>query len=64
VYKKLAEACCDADPNKRPKDRTKINGEIRDLVKKIEEDKSDDSVWNTIYYNDIKPLSRLEKESK
>ena len=27
-------------------------------------DNSDDNTWNTIYHNDVKPLSRLEKESK
>ena len=34
----------------------------------IEEEANKDgysvSVWDTIYYNDITPLSRLEKESK
>ena len=58
-YKKLAERCCDADPDKRPDAHT-----LWDHIKEVEMDNSDDNVWNTIYHNDIKPLSRLEKESK
>ena len=62
-YKKLAERCCDADPDKRP-DGWTLYCDIFDLVKEVEKDNSDDNVWNTIYHNDVKPLSRLEKESK
>jgi len=62
-YKKLAERCCDADPDKRP-DAYTIYIENFNLVKEVEKDNSDDNVWNTIYHNDVKPLSRLEKESK
>ena len=56
-YKKLAERCCDADPDKRPDTRTLLND-----IKEVK--KNNDNVWNTIYHNDVKPLSRLEKESK
>ena len=56
-YKKLAELCCDADPDKRPDAHTLW----KDITDKVY---SDDNTWDTIYYNDVKPLSRLEKESK
>ena len=62
-YKKLAKRCCDADPDKRP-DAYTIYSDNFYLVKEVEKDNSDDNVWNTIYHNDVKPLSRLEKESK
>ena len=62
-YKKLAERCCDADPDKRP-DAYPLYSDIYDLVEEVKKDNSDDRVWNTIYHNDVKPLSRLEKESK
>ena len=62
-YKKLAERCCDADPDKRP-DAYPLYSDIYDLVEEVKMDNSDDNVWNTIYHNDVKPLSRLEKESK
>jgi len=58
-YKKLAKQCCDADPDKRPYSRT-LRTDIYRLIKKVDKD----NAWNTIYYNDVKPLSRLEKESK
>ena len=58
-YKKLAERCCDADPDKRP-DAWTLYWDINKLGKVS----SDDSTWNAVYYNDVKPLSRLEKESK
>jgi serine/threonine protein kinase len=60
-YKKLAERCCDADPDKRP-DARPLYCDIKELIKEVEKD--NDNVWNTIYRNDVKPLSRLEKESK
>src|SRR5438128_2024319 len=61
-YKKLAERCCDADPNNRPKDGRELYRIIDKLYDKI---KDNDSVWNTIYHNEnIRPLSRIEKESK
>src|SRR5437870_1193667 len=62
-YKKLAERCCDADPDKRPGAKTLLLwrnlGKFRDEV-----DKNNYNMWNAIYHNDVKPLSRLEKESK
>ena len=61
-YKKLAERCCDADPNNRPKDGSELYDIIHELLGEL---KNDDSVWNTIYYKkNIRPLSRIEKESK
>ena len=62
-YKKLAERCCDVDPDKRP-DAYPLYRDICDLYYKVEKDKSDDNTWNAIYQNDVKPLSRFEKESK
>ena len=62
-YKKLAERCCDADPDKRP-DAETIRGNIHKLTEKVEKDKSVSNPWNSVYHNDVKPLSRLEKESK
>ena len=62
-YKKLAERCCDADPDKRP-DAKRLWSDIDKLIKKVEKDNSVSNAWNTIYHNDVKPLSRLEKESK
>src|SRR5438128_1650828 len=64
-YKKLAERCCDADPNNRPKDGYELFQIIHKLDEEIKYDHEDDSVWNTIYHNEnIRPLSRIEKESK
>ena len=62
-YKKLAERCCDADPDKRP-DAYTLYSDIYDLFEEVRMDNSDDNIWNTIYHNDVKPLSCLEKESK
>src|SRR6185312_3463036 len=62
-YKKLAEQCCDADPDKRP-DAETIRGDMIKLTEKVEKDKSVSNPWNSVYHNDVKPLSRLEKESK
>ena len=59
AYKKFAEWCCDADPDKRP-DALTLFSDIEEAKK----DKSDDNAWNAVYHNDVKPLSRLEKESK
>ena len=61
-YKKLAGWCCDADPDKRP-DASILWSDIRDLVNEMNKSNPDD-VWDTIYHNNIRPLSRLEKESK
>ena len=65
AYKKLAEHCCDADPNKRPAYRN-LRSLIRDLITKIDENHNNerDNMWNTIYHTDVKHLSRLEKEGK
>src|SRR6185312_10587370 len=57
-YKKLAERCCDAYPDKRP-DALTLWDDIGNLIDK---DNSDDNTWNAVYHNDVKPLSRLEKE--
>jgi len=58
-YKKLAYMCCDADPDKRP-DAWAIRQDVKDLFKVM-----DKGTWNAIYYNNnVRPLSRLEKESK
>ena len=62
-YKKLAEQCCDADPDKRPS-AGRLYVDIDDLIKKVDKDSSDSNAWNIIYHNDVTPLSRLEKESK
>src|SRR5436190_21415856 len=62
-YKKLAERCCDADPDKRP-DAWTLWNDTRELISEANEDNSNDNAWNTIYHNNVKPLSRLEKESK
>src|SRR6185436_5280730 len=52
-YKKLAEQCYDADPDKRPDANTLCNA-LQMAV----------GMGNVIYHTDVKPLSRLEKESK
>ena len=62
-YKKLAERCCDVDPDKRL-DSWTLEDDIRDLYRKVETDDSVSSAWLTIYHNNVEPLSCLEKESK
>ena len=62
-YKKLAERCCDADPDKRP-DAGTLRFYIYKLIEEIDKDNSDDNTWNAVYHNDVKPLSCFEKESK
>src|SRR6185312_13608105 len=59
-YKKLAERCCDADPDKRPDARGLLHG----IGRLLEGEVCVDNSWNTIYHNYVKSLSRLEKESK
>src|SRR5207244_5988210 len=59
-YKKLAAMCCDADSEKRP-DILKV---IDIIFKTTVDYFGKDNGWNTIYHNDVRPLSRLEKESK
>ena len=58
-YKKLAERCYDADPDKRPDARG-----LDDYIHKLINEAYKHNLWNTIYHSDVKPLSRLEKESK
>jgi len=62
AYKKLAERCCDADPDKRP-DAETLYDDISKLIGKVDMGKSDSNAWLTVYHNNVKPLSRLEKES-
>src|SRR6185312_9613303 len=62
-YKKLAERCWDADPDKRPNLSSLVH-DIDQLLEEVKKDNSDDNIWNAVYHNDIKPLSCLEKESK
>ena len=59
-YKKLTERCCDADPDKRFDHGEVLYYDIGELIEKVK----NDNTWKTIYHNDVKPLSRLEKESK
>jgi len=63
-YKKLAEQCCDADPDKRPDALTLFGDMEKLLYLKVDEGKPKSNIWDIIYYNDVKLLSRLEKESK
>src|SRR5207253_8393422 len=62
-YKKLAERCCDADPDKRP-DAWTLWRDMYNLLMELYKDNSNSNAWNTIYHNEVKPLSRLEKDSK
>ena len=62
-YKKLARQCCDADPDKRP-DTFTIWPYIINLREEVDKDNSHSNAWFTIYRNNVKPLSHLEKESK
>src|SRR5581483_1391529 len=63
-YKKIAERCCDADPGKRFKDGGTLWENICQLAQAVDAGSSDGNMWNTIYHNNVRPLSRLEKESK
>ena len=58
-YKKLAERCCDADPDKRPNVGT-LQIDLFDLSVKFYYD----DTWDFIYYNNVEPLSSLERGSK
>ena len=61
-YKKLAERCCDADPNNRPMDGNEL---CLIIVRLLREIKVNDNKWRAIYHNEnIRPLSRIEKESR
>ena len=54
-YKKLAKRCCDADSDKLP-DARSLYYDINELISK-----SYDNVWNAVYHNGVKPLSRLRR---
>ena len=45
-YRKLAEWCCDADPDKRP-DAVSLYEDIHKLYNTVEHD---DNTWNAIYH--------------
>ena len=63
-YKKLAEQCCDADPEKRPRNISKLWEDMCNLTDEVYKNTSDDNEWNAIYHTDVRPLSQLERESK
>ena len=48
-YKKLAERCCDADPDKRP-DAKELDDYIYNLIEKVD---NYNNAWDAIYYNDV-----------
>src|SRR5436190_2737592 len=50
-YKKIAEWCCDADPDKRP-DIERLGVYICDLI--CEANKDNNDIWNTIYHSNVK----------
>src|SRR6185312_1284890 len=50
-YRQLAEECCDAYPDKRP-DANQLKQYIEKLIREENQDKSGNSVWNTIYKNE------------
>ena len=56
-YKELAEQCCDADPDKRP-NALDLYYDIDDLLAYDGND-----IWNTVYHNDVKPLSHSKKRA-
>ena len=60
-YKKLAERCCDADPDKRPKDGKALYDDMNELIERVESGNSGNGAWHTIYHTDVNPLSRLVK---
>jgi len=63
-YRELARKCCDADSNKRPT-AEEIYKYLHRLVLELENNESDDNIWNRIYVNDhLKPLTLFEKETK
>ena len=53
-YKKLAEQCCDADPDKRP-NSPRLWQNIYRLMEHMD---SDDNIWKTIYHNDVTSRER------
>ena len=60
AYKNLTNLCCETDPNKRP--GWDLSSRIANILDS--DDYRESILWDDIYYNDVKPLSRLEKESK
>ena len=44
-YKKLAEQCCDADPDKRPDAYTLHRSDIYKIDDKVNEDNPDNNIW-------------------
>ena len=68
-YKELAKICCDADPGKRPDVQT-LKKHIDNIYKKVNDNEFNSNnleffeEWRAIYHNNVRPLSRLEKESK
>src|SRR6185503_19076858 len=63
AYKKLAKICCDDDPGKRPA-IWEVNSRISNLIEDAIKDKSDNNIWNSIYRNDVKPLSSPDEKNK
>src|SRR6185312_3026890 len=51
-FKKIAQLCWDADPDKRP--LWNLGSLISDLIEKADRDRSDDNVWNTIYHDNVR----------
>src|SRR6185312_8132536 len=47
-YKKLAEQCCDADPDKRQTAQI-LYEHIARLVRDVDKNNSDDNTWNDVY---------------
>jgi len=60
-YKKLAERCCDADPDKRPDART-LRRDIYMLIEEAADDESNSSIWYTTYHNDVTLVTSQERE--
>ena len=46
AYEKLAERCCDADPNNRPENAWII---LYNLIEEIDKNGTDADIWDTIY---------------
>ena len=46
-YKKLAEQCCDADPDKRP-DAWTLENDIYKLTIEVARNNSDNNAWNVV----------------
>ena len=59
AYRKLAELCCDANTDKRPTSDG-LSNDINELIQGIGH--GNNTIWNTIYQTDVKPLSCPEQE--